>query len=89
MRFDDAIIIRRDGTEDLTNWRPKFEWTDKDGLERTGRNQLTDSKYSQLLSHLLACPKPVRKCADCWLLYKNIGTEEWDRLMGELYAEIQ
>lgn len=64
------------------------EWTDTDGGQRQGRNQLTEMKERELRSHAAACPRPVARCADCWLVYRNIGNAEWNRLVAALYESV-
>jgi hypothetical protein len=57
----------------------RVRWTDRDTTDREGRNQLRYTKERELRIHVLTCPKPTERCADCWLLYRNIGTEAWNR----------
>lgn len=66
--------------------RENFEWTDREGNLRVSRNQLTEMKHQELQSHVRRCPKDMRRCADCWLLYWNIGTDAWDDIMREMGA---
>lgn len=59
-------------------------WTDRDGEARSGRNQLTQMKENELRKHVVTCPKPAERCQECWLLYRNIGTDEWNSIMMSL-----
>lgn len=73
----------------MTLDRSDFEWTDPQGNLRVGRCQLTEMKHRELMAHLPRCDKPMKRCKDCYLLYWNIGTDAWDRLVTQMANDMR
>lgn len=62
------------------------EWMDADGEWRQGRNQLTVPKERELRAHIRDCATPLKRCKECWLLYRNIGQEAYNQQIRDFLA---